>query len=271
MKGVPFFVFSSTILFAVLAIKVVWLQASAAILGGYAWVIVAAYLSGLFAAGFCYGRIALARARDGYGDSRHAVLGFVPLGNLFLMVKPSLASSSAEKNATIGSVRGVGGVLVGILIFVAACVVSDSVKRALEQQERLQRTDVGALQRQVEISLRLHGLEGTPRNIAAGTPVPLKINETITLTGLTADGTRLRRTFMLDAGVIDPANLKGISTDVLAAITQDLGLQIVQVICSMQQQNAPLLRAGASMEDTYVGSDGTPIVFRTVTREVCGL
>ncbi|MBW8726505.1 MAG: hypothetical protein JF625_15295 [Inquilinus limosus] len=270
MRRVPFFVFSSIVVFGLVAIRIVWLQISAAILGGYAWAIVAVHLSALFLVGFCNGRIALARARDAYGDRWYAVLAFIPLANLALVFKRSLTPDSAKKIATIKPFRGMGGVLVGILIFVAGFLVSGWIKWAFEQQEGLQKTDVGALQRQVEVSLRLHGLEGTLRNIASGTPMPAKVDKTMTVIGLVADGTRLHRTIMLDASVVDPANLKGISADALAMITQDLGREIVQAVCSAPL-NAPLLQAGASMDEFYVGSDGTPIVSRTVTREVCGL
>lgn len=272
MRRVPFFVFSAIIFFSVAAIRIVWLQVIPAVLDGYTWMILAIHWSGLFALGFWNGRIALARARDAYGDGRYAVLGFIPLANLALVFKRSLTPDSADKVATIRAFRGPVGVLVGIVIFFAASLVFQSVKQALERQERPPETDTAALQRLVEVSLRLHGLEATLQGLVSGTSLPMKVDETTALTRVAADGTRLRRTFTIDTGFsdVEDQDPEGLDADSLAALKDDLRSEIAQAVCSTPQF-VPLLRAGASIHEAYVGSDGTPIVFRTVTREVCGL
>ncbi len=102
----PYFAYSALIYLLVSAVQIVWLQSLPAIIGGYLWVLMVVSMAASVIGGFFACKIAMARSRDAYGHGRMAALAFIPLANLWLLVKPSKTALSANRAPTIPLLTG---------------------------------------------------------------------------------------------------------------------------------------------------------------------
>ncbi len=108
----------------------------------------------------------------------------------------------------------------------------------------------------IEFMIRSEGLEATLRAMTADSQTPITVDEVTTLARIEADGTQLRRTYVVDLEAV--------------SITDEFRAGIENGICAYGPF-IPLLRAGATIREIYVKPDGAPIGAHMVTRDVCGL
>jgi hypothetical protein len=165
--------------------------------GGYLWLLMAISIGASIISGFFYGRIAMARSRDAYGHGRMAVLAFIPFANLWLLSTPSKNAVSANRVTTIPILTGGLGVLVGFAMQIAAVAISNAVKQEATRMVDRARTEPVSQQAGIEFMVRSEGLDKTLRLMAAGAQTPITIDKVTTLARIEADGTQLRRTYVV--------------------------------------------------------------------------
>ncbi len=254
----PYFAYSALIYLLVSAVQIVWLQSLPAIIGGYLWVLMVVSMAASVIGGFFACKIAMARSRDAYGHGRMAALAFIPLANLWLLVKPSKTALSANRAPTIPLLTGGLGVLSGFSMLVAAVVVTVFIEQEADRIAKSVPQEPASQQAGIDSMLRSHGLEGTLRLVAAAADaqLPITVDDVTKLTRIEVDGTQLRRTYVVtfDMGTISDA-FRARSTDGICAYDGFI----------------PLLRAGATIREVYVRADGSPIGEVLVKRNECGL
>jgi hypothetical protein len=252
----PYFAYSALIVLAVYAVQIVWLETLGAMAGGYLWVLMIVSALASAVSGFFFGRIAMARSRDAYGHGRMAVLAFIPLANLWLLLTPSKHTMSANRTPTIPLLTGGLGVVSGFVMLIAAVAVTVFIEQEANRMVERAQTEPASQQAGIEFMIRSQGLEETLRLMAAESQTPITVNEVTTLAQIEADGSQLRRTYVVDLD--------------LATISEEFRAESANGICAYGPF-IPLLRAGATIREVYVEADGSPIGAVMVTREACGL
>jgi hypothetical protein len=251
----PYFAYSALIALLVSATAVVWLNSQPAMAGGYLWILMTISMGATAVGGFFYGKLAMARSRDAYGHGRMASLAFIPLANLWLLVTASKNAMSTNRAPTIPLLTGRLGVVSGFVMLIAAKALGAFVdEEAIRMAERTS-TEPTSQRTAVEIMLRSQGLEKTLRLIAAEAKPPIKVDEKTTLARIEADGTQLRRTYVVQ---LDSAT-----------ISEEFRSSSRAWICA-HAPFVPLLRAGSTFREVYMKADGSPIGSVMVTREECG-
>lgn len=105
--------------------------------------------------------------------------------------------------------------------------------------------------------LTQEGLVATLADLASQGQVqlPVDVDEVTTLAKIEADGTRLQKTYVVSReGMV---------------MSEQFRTAIVQQFCG-HEPFIPLLREGATFEETYVNSDGSLIGSQVITRDTCG-
>lgn len=216
--------------------------------------------------GFALWRLSLARLNH---VGRHwglAALAFVPLANLWLfltsgqgelaVVRDAAGSIHRERSSGPAATRLIAGIAV-IAVALMALVQIDKLKRsALVTAKGI---PFGAL---VQYVLNRDGVEKTIALIA-GVPVgPEEQSGMIRKIGHSADGATLKRTFLIDSDnpkLVDPSDPE------LGKLIRGA---VVQRACE-EEDLVPLMKAGATIEETYRDRQGREIETVTVTWGDC--
>lgn len=252
----PYFFYSALIFFFVSAMQIVWIYSVHAIAGGYLWVLVLVSVATAIIAGFFLCSIAKARSRDASGHSRLAALAFIPLANLWLLLTPSKNAVSANRTPTIPILTGVFGVLAGFILLAGTIAVNGFLavqQRTVAQQAK---SDPAAQQASVEFFVRSNGIEKALVSMAEAFQAPLTVDEVTTLARIEADGTHLRRIFIVDRTGV--------------TLTDDFRQKTRNMVCA-HPPFLPLFRAGATVNEVYVERSGREIGSIAVTSQECGI
>jgi hypothetical protein len=234
-----------------------WLLTLQAVALGIVWVLISVIFLCIGTLGYSYGVLALARSRDAFGHGRYAFLAFIPFANLYLLSKPSKSDLSANRIPTIPLLSGGLGVLSGVVMLIAGGAFTGWFETNSDAMfEAAGRGDPDLQAAGADILIRSEGLEGALQIMADGVQLPLVIDESTTLSRIEADGTILRRTFVVD--------LEG------AEMTNEFRTGILQMVCAYERFK-PLMVGGGTIEEVYVGTDGSEIGTQAMTRETCGL
>jgi hypothetical protein len=259
----PFFSYSALVGFCMVAINIIWLSPDAAVTGGYLSLFVATSIGSWIVAGFFHCRFAMARSRDAFGHAGGAILAFIPILNLWLMLKPSMKEMSVNRAPTIPIVSGGIGVLTGFVLVAATMGVSFYIEeqaRIKEEQRQVDATSAevapsDASLEFVKRSVRSNGVEETLRLMAAEAQTPITVDEATTLTSIEAINDQLQRTYIVDSAGV--------------TITDQFRQRIRKNICAWPVFY-PILQAGGSIKEVYVEKTGREIGFVTITGEECG-
>lgn len=216
--------------------------------------------------GFALWRLSLARANHAGRHWGLAALAFVPLANLWLFLTPGPGESALAREAPgpVRRERSSGPVAIRLVAGVAVIAVTLT---ALVQIDKLKRSALvstkgipfGVL---VQYVLNRDGVEKTIELIA-GVPVGAEAQSgMIRKIGHSADGATLKRTFLIDSDdpkLVDPADPE------LGKLIRGA---VVQRACE-EEDLVPLMKAGASIEETYRDRQGREIETVTVTWGDC--
>jgi hypothetical protein len=258
IQRAPYFVYSSLLLLAGAAFKSIWILSFPAMAGGYLWLLAFVNIGWSIAAGFCLCRIAMARSRDAYGSNGYAALSFIPIANLWLLLKESRNEHSSNRAETVSALSGGGGVVIGFVIIVAAGIASSLIQERLGEISKQARTQPPETLRViVEHMVASQGVEATLHAMAAEAPTPMQIDSVTTLVTIAVNGTELTRTYSVNGP--------------MSEITEEFRARINNAVCSYDPF-IPLLSAGAAINEVYVSTiTGKTIGAATVTAHNCGL
>lgn len=217
--------------------------------------------------GFALWRLSLARLNHAGRPWGLAALALVPLANLWLFLTPGRGEAAVareeagpirrERSSGLAAIQLVAGIAI-IGVALTAAVEIDRLKRsALVTTEGV---PFGAM---VQFVLNRDGVEKTIALIA-GVPVgPEEQSGMIRKIGHNADGTTLRRTFLIDS---DDPKLVDPSDPELGKLIRGA---VVTRACE-EEDLVPLMKAGATVEETYQDRLGRKIETVTVTWGDCG-
>lgn len=216
--------------------------------------------------GFALWRLSLARLNHAGRHWGLAALTFVPLANLWLFLTPGQGGTAIareapgpirrERSSGLAAIQLVAGIAI-IGVALTAAVEIDRLKRsALVATEGV---PFGAM---VQFVLNRDGVEKTIALIA-GVPVgPEEQSGMIRKIGHNADGTTLKRTFLIDSDdpkLVDPSDPE---------LGKLIRRAVVQRACE-EEDLVPLMKAGATVEETYQDRLGRKIETVTVTWGDC--
>jgi uncharacterized membrane protein YhaH (DUF805 family) len=224
-----------------------------AMMGGYVWVIVVLNAFSAAAFGVFLGMIACARARDGFGSKFWGLLGFVPLANLWLLFKRSRQEDPSDVS-TDPFWGGGSGVILGIVLSVAGGIVSVFTDRLVSANLDAAQKGPDFGSQYMALILRHYGLQGTLNQLAQDDGFPVVIDEFTNLTGMVADGTVLRRNFLVTEN--GTAVLLPTEAESGAFACEDAGL-------------SQILAAGGTVRDIYVADNGRQLADYSITLASC--
>jgi hypothetical protein len=253
LSRTPYFVFCSAQFLMLGAVQIIWLGAAQAVEGGYLWALVAIDTLTRLGVGYSAGWSAMARSQDGWLTPKNAWMAFVPFANLALLFKSSVYPNSPSQMPVIRLARGWLGIVIGVAMLFVYVTISATVKEELARQDKVAAAQTP--EEWVEKSIRSTGLEATLRKLAADQK-PTKVDSATTMTRIEAEGTQLRRTYVV--------------TGTISALSDEMKSEIAAWICA-HPPFVKLLRAGGSLKEVYVRTDGSQIGAQLVTGALCRL
>ncbi|MGD1879498.1 MAG: hypothetical protein ACFB13_18610 [Kiloniellaceae bacterium] len=203
--------------------------------------------------GYFYGIVAMARSRDAFGTRRYAALAFIPLANLWLLLKPSKNESAADP--TIPILTGGFGVATGFVFYLGAVGLSSYLATEVDRIAESATHNTHAQQVSIDYLLRANGLEATLEQLAVGVP-PQKIDQSTSLKHVESHGATLQYVYEV--------------SDDIAVLPNSLSKDLTHKNCS-NQAIRPLIEAGATLEHIYLRRSGDVVGTVVVTPEKCGL
>lgn len=255
LSRAPYFAYCALITLLVSAAQIIWLQSIPALVGGYLWVLMIVSIAAAVIGGFFYGKIAIARSLDAYGHGRMAVLAFIPLANFWLLLKPSRKMLSHNRVPTILLMTGPLGVLSGFAMLMAVAFINVFIEQEANRMTKHAHIEPASQQASIAFMVKSQGIEEALRLMAADAQTPVVVDDVTTLARIDADGTQLRRTYVVDIE--------------MAAISDEVRARSTNGICAYGPFIS-LLREGATIREVYVNANGSPIGAVMVSREVCG-
>lgn len=233
-RVVYFFSFGAIVMVSTSA-SAVWISFPAAMLADSVWILAAITVVAFLLTGYFFGVAAIARSRDAYGHGSMAPLAFIPLANLWLMLRDT--ASPKQLNA-VHQVTSPGGPL-GVVLGVALLIFAGIAGRAIEEQVSLAvatiESDPAYQRKALQRSVGNDGLATTLKNIASEVLTPAKVDGITTLVRVEADGTTLR--YINDV------------TDSSARITEELRAFLTKQVCASGLRE--LIKEGATVEYRY--------------------
>lgn len=210
--------------------------------------------------GFALWRLALARSNHALGHGRLAALAFIPLANLWLMVAPA-----REEPGLDGRERAFGLAAIRVVIGVVLIGATLGATMAIDLWKRSALATPGAFPfgMLVQFVLNRDGLESTIKLITSG-PVNPEDSGSIRRLSHAAHGTELLRVNLInsdDPRLIDPNN---------AELGKAIRGAVRTRVCT-EEDLIPLLKAGATVRETYQDRVGREIETVAVTQQDCGL
>ncbi len=247
LERAPYFAFTALLFLLNALFAFIWALLPQALEFGLVRVLVSAAILRDGVLGYYFGVLALARSRDAFGTGGRAFLAPIPVANLVLFLKPSRNVGSDNRIAVNPIVSGRLGVAVGCCGMVVAMVASGTLLgKAVERNP-----DPGS---GVLFMLQSRGLDATLKTIAGQDGLPVLIDAVTTLVRIEAEGSRLRRTYVVEIVGFD--------------LTADFRKEIPLSVCAFRPFNL-LMRAGATFEEVYTREDGSAIGTQIVDRRSC--
>ena len=251
----PYFAYMAALVLTVLSAQLVWLPTERSITSGYPAAVLAIWIVTLTVGGYCGCLLAMARSRDAYGHDGMAWLAFIPLANLWLLLKRSRNEHSSNRMPTIPLITGWAGILTGFMATAATIALYTYMGVQFQAAEQDFESELSSQEVSVEDVLRTNSLEETLQILATSTPTPVAVDEVTVLSRIEGDGAMLRRTFSVD--------LVGME------MTEEFQSLILETVCDWSPFQK-ILRAGATIEENYVESTGRKIGTVLITRTECG-
>ncbi len=246
LERAPYFVFTALLVLLNGLFAFIWVLLPQALEFGLVRVLVSAAVLRDVILGYYFGVLALARSRNAFGTGGRAFLALIPVANLVLFLKPSRTVGSDNRVAPIPIVSGRLGVAVGCAMVAAIVASGTLLDRAIERNP-----DPGS---GVLFMLQSRGLDATLKTIAGQEGLPVLIDAVTTLVRIEAEGSRLRRTYVVEIVGFD--------------LTADFRKEIPLSVCAFRPFNV-LMRAGATFEEVYTREDGSAIGTEIVDRRSC--
>lgn len=246
LQRAPYFALTNLILFCTALIPATAVSFIVpAMANGYFWTVAGLDLLASAILGFFTARIARARSRDAYGHGRMAYLAFIPIGNVWLLLRGSRQESSINRAPIIPLLNGGLGVLAGLILFGLYNVTQTATgKEAFRRVEAAAATgafDVALLDRKLAV-------------MAAELNTPLAVDEVTILERVEAQGTELSFVYTLDMPI--------------EFISVDDRLDQVRRNCEMAELKRAI-DAGAKIRHVYLRKDGSEIGTITVDSDIC--
>lgn len=245
----PYFAFSALLLLISSALTFMWILTEQAVARGVLWMLVGSVFLSIALMGYFYGVISLARSRDAFGTGRYAILALIPLANLVLHLKASKNALSPNRIPTISLLSGRTGIASGFVMAGASIVLSAGFQ--VQSDRMVENADP---EQGIAFLVRSQGLDGALETIATESQIPIALDEVTTLASIKADGSRLMRTYVVTRGDF--------------ILTDQFRAKIQNTVCAYAPFT-PLLRAGATIEEVYVKTDGSLIGAHAVTQHSC--
>ncbi|MAL39555.1 MULTISPECIES: hypothetical protein [Thalassospira] len=232
-----YFVRLSLLGFAIALSGVAYVFTMPAIEHNLYWVITVYPLLVAMVAGFVLGRLSVARALDIGGQKQLAILGFIPVLNLYLLLKSGRTRPGIIRSGSASLLSGGKGIMIGLAIIMLGAYTSFNFK-----------TSAFTIDDQQQLSAKLGKIANDLQPM-----LPITTGETVDLVMIKAARNELQRTYI----VYDPA----------FAFTADSHDQIAAYLCS-DPKIALLVNAGAVFVENYVTSQKHLNTFR-VSRTDC--
>jgi hypothetical protein len=210
--------------------------------------------------GFTLWRLALARSNHAVGHGRLAALAFIPLANLWLMVAPA-----REEPSLIGRERAFGLAAIHVVIGVGLIGATLAATMAIDVWKRSTLATPGAFPfgMLVQFVLNRDGVENTIKLITSG-PVNPEDSGIIRRLSHAANGTELQRVNLINSDapqLTDPTD---------AELAKAISGAVRTRVCT-EEDLIPLLKAGATVKETYQDKAGRAVAVVAVTAGDCGL
>jgi len=254
LRRAPYYAYSTLIFLLQAASQSIWLGSVQAITDGYLWILAFANITLTLIAGYFFGVVAIARARDGFGHGGYAVLGFIPIASLFLLFKRPIDEEATNQLPTIGLFRNEFGVLLGLAMAISGGVLAIALRVQAEQLVTQAQKDPVFQAISLNFTIHNQGLAETLVHMASTLRVPQRVNETMTLLKVETDPTTLRYIYTIEG--------------VDLFMSEEARSSVVRLTCSKEVM-LPVLEAGGAFEYAYYRTDGTAIGIISVTLEEC--
>lgn len=254
LRRAPYFAYSGLLYLIAHAEQLVWFGFSPAITGGFLWVLMFVDVVVGLGIGYALGVIAMARARDAYGDARMAILAFIPFANFWLLLTRPKSEVSANRAATIPLLTGGLGVLTGFVALIAGGALGVFSQLEMDRMAAEAENDPSMLRAGIDMILREQGLGETLRQMAAEVPSQ-RIDEITKLIGVFNEGTTLRYVYEVSTNP--------------EALPRSIQSNVVVNNCTSEELR-PLIEAGATIQHAYYRIDSSEVGAVKVTREICG-
>lgn len=131
MPRSTYFLNTALITFVAGASQFMWVSVFDAIVSGYVIVIAAADFAVWIGVGYFITLLAKARSNDAFGHSRFAPLGFIPIANFILLLKPS--ADRLQNQTANSAIVGVPAVFIGFIVLALGRAAGMEAEKAIER------------------------------------------------------------------------------------------------------------------------------------------
>jgi len=127
-----YFLNTSLVTFAGSISQFIWVAVFGAIANDYVFLIAAIDITVWLTVGYVLIMLSKARSNDAFGSSGYAALGFIPIANFVLLLKPSMDTTTqpAAKSATFGA----PAVIIGFIVLGLGRAAGMEAEKAVEHQ-----------------------------------------------------------------------------------------------------------------------------------------
>lgn len=236
LRSGPYLAAISLCVVAMVLIQHFWPAIGSMMAAGRLWVLVLGHWSVSFVGGYLIGCLAQRRSIDAFGHGGKAYLAFVPLANIWLLLKKSQQPSIAED----GSLARLAGWTVGVLGMVLL-LVSLPPQRALGSQIESAAADNPSAAAALfnHMAQTKDGVKAALHMTFHQIRVPVKVDQHTVLDSVAIEGTTLTYHYALDSDIsAAPASL---SEGILAIVCRDATMK-------------PILAGGGTLEYSYANS-----------------
>lgn len=131
MPRSTYFLNTALVTFVAGASQFMWVSVFDAIVSGYVIVIAAADFAVWIGVGYFITMLAKARSNDAFGHSRFAPLGFIPIANFILLLKPS--ADRLQNQTANSAIVGVPAVFIGFIVLALGRAAGMEAEKAIER------------------------------------------------------------------------------------------------------------------------------------------
>lgn len=252
MTRMPYVLWNMAIACGTASLGFLWLLTFDAMKAETTWVLVAVYIFGVLMCGAGLGLLSHDRSVSGYGDGRRGWMAAVPILNFWLWFRQPRPESVEPPRGAVRNIVFLVAIIV--LAIVSSGIRTTATKQVAALGERVAMDpEMGALS--IELLVRGRGLEATLQEIAADSSRE-RIDETMTLAGIEAEGTTLTYIYEVSSS---------------GTTLEDLGpVEVTRNFCTAAPLR-PLFLAGATIELHYFRLSGSEIGRVVITPDKCSV